>query len=199
MVAHIEANFDAFLKGVTDVEKRQIPFAIALTLNATIEDVETNTVKSLLRRLDRPTPFTLRGLAKRKATKRNMVATLFFKDLQADYLEKQETGGERRPKGRAITIPVGQRLNKYGNMPKGAIKRLLARPDVFSGRVNGVGGIWQRPKGRRKALKLLVAFKQKATYRPRLRFQSSALKTTKARIGLNWRRSFSHALKTTNR
>lgn len=190
------ANFDAFQRAMKDVERRQLPYAIALTLNATMEDVERNTHKSLSRRLDRPTPFTLRALARRRAVKRNLQASVIFKDSQAAYLEQQETGGIRKPKGRALLLPVGQRVNQYGNLPKGAVKRLLARNDVFSGEVKGVGGIWQRPKGRRKPLKLLVAYQPKAAYQPRLGFRDGALKTAKARIGGHFSRSMALALKT---
>ena len=193
----ITANFDQVIKEISDVERRQVPFAIALTLNAVVDDVERNTLKSMTRRLDRPTPFTLRGMAKRKANKRRLEARLFFKDRQAGYLEKQETGGVRRPKGKALLVPAGQRLNKYGNLPKGAVKRLLARKDVFSGKVGGVGGIWQRKRGGR--LKLLIAYEPKARYQPRLRFRETALKTTTARIGTHWRRSFAKAVATAKR
>ncbi|MBD8875425.1 hypothetical protein [Roseibium polysiphoniae] len=195
----VSVNFSRFLADIKALEQRQVPYAVSLALNATIDDVERNTQKSMTRRLDRPTPFTMRGLAKWKANKRKLRASVFFKDAQAGYLEKQETGGIRRPKGRAIPVPVGQRVNKYGNMPKGAIKRLLARKDVFSRKINGVAGIWQRPKGRRKTLKLLVAYQPKATYQPRLGYRAGALKTTQARIGVHFRRSMSQALKTARR
>lgn len=196
----ITADFDGFLKQLNDVERRQVPFAISLTLNETIDDVESNTRKRLPRVLDRPTPFTQRGLMTRKATKRRLLASVGFKRIQSAYLKFQEDGGERRPRRRAIPIPVGQRLNKYGNMPRAAIKRLLARPGVFSGEVRGVAGIWQRKRTRgQRGLKLLIAFKPRATYQPRLKFHEGALKTTRARIGINWRRSFARALKTARR
>lgn len=194
----LSGNFRDFTRHLNKVEKRQVPFAISLTLNGIAGDIEKNTGKSLSRRLDRPTPFTLRGLFKRRATKRDLAATVGFKPVQAGYLEKQETGGERLPKGRALVVPVGLRLNKYGNMPKDAVRRMLARPDVFSGVVNGVAGIWQRKKGRKGAggLKLLVAYARKARYQKRLGFQDGAKKTALARVQTNWRKAWARATRT---
>ncbi|MBD8894029.1 hypothetical protein [Roseibium litorale] len=200
---HVSANFDAFLKGISDVERNQVPFAIALTLTETVKDVERNSLKSMMRRLDQPTPFTQQGLAIKAASKRNLEASVFYKDRQASYLEKQETGGTRYPNKRAIPVPVNQRLNRFGNMPRGTLKKLLSRPDVFQDEINGVAGIWQRPKkvkrGKSKALKLLVAWEPKANYHERLRFQDGARKTTAARIATNFERSMSRALRSARR
>jgi len=194
----LSGNFRAFARDLSRAEKQQVPYAIALTLNATAADIEKNTDKSLSKLLDRPTPFTRRGLFKRKATKRRLLATVGFKPIQASYLERLETGGDRLPKGRALVVPVGQRLNKYGNLPRNALRRLLARKDVFSGNVNGVAGIWQRKRGRsgRGGLKLLIAYAPKARYEKRLGFRAGARKTALARVRTHWRRSFAKAMRT---
>ena len=201
------ANFTEVAKGLTYAEQRQVPYAISLALNDTVQDIKKNTEKALSRRLDRPTPFTKRGLALKRATKRNLSAVVFFKDKQAAYLELQETGGTRRPKRKALAVPFSQRLNKYGNLPRRSIERLLKRPDVFQGEINGVEGIWQRPKrGKRRngtrgskgrtGLKLLIAYEKRARYEPRLRFEDGARKTATAQMQRNFRRAMQKALKT---
>ncbi|KZL26057.1 hypothetical protein [Pseudovibrio sp. WM33] len=201
------ANFDEVTRGLTKAEQRQVPFAISLALNYTVEDIKANTEKGLGRRLDRPTPFTKRGLALKRASKRNLSAVVFFKDRQAEYLEKQEKGGTRRPKRKALAVPFSQRLNKYGNLPRRSIDRLLKRPDVFQGEINGVEGIWQRPRrGKRRngsrgtkgssGLKLLIAYEKSADYQPRLRFREGARKTADARIKHNFRRAMRKAILT---
>ena len=40
------------------------------------------------------------------------------------------------------------KLNRYGNLAggQGRIKRLLAKKNTFQGTINGVAGVWQRPK-----------------------------------------------------
>ena len=70
-------------------------------------------------------------------------------DKQAEYLRLQIEGGTRTPSGRAIAVPTSNvKLNKYGNLTgaQGRIKRLLNRKDTFQGEINGIAGVWQRPK-----------------------------------------------------
>ncbi len=187
-------NVEAFRRELTDLGAREVPFAAARALTDTARDVEKNTAKRLPKVFDRPTPFTLRGLFVKPATKARLVATVGFKDRQAGYLELQETGGTRRPKGRALVVPAAARLNRYGNLPRGAVRRALARPDTFSGTVRGVGGIWQRIG--RGGVRLLVAYEDRASYAPRLGFAEGARKTALARFGRHFARRFAEAVAT---
>lgn len=179
----------------------QLPFAVALGINDVAGQIRDAEQSGLERDLDRPAPFTKRGLTVSRATKRKPVGVVGFKRVQAEYLALQATGGTRRAKRRAVVVPVNQRLNKYGNMPKGALKRALAKPDVFSGTVKGVAGVWQRPKrgkrrtkhgaqmgrtgtvGKRKGLKLLAAYESSVKYSPRLKFVPRARKLATREIG----------------
>lgn len=187
----VTSNIREFERGVRDIDKRQIPFATALALTRTAQGGQGQVKRLLPRLLDRPTRFTERGVAIQRATKRNLVAAVFFKDIQAEYMHWQVDGGTRYPARRAIPVPVGVRLNKYGNMPRRKIAQLLARSDTFTGTVKGIAGIWQRGKrGKRRrggtgtkgntqnrvgnvrvgSVKLLVAFEPQARYRKRFPF-----------------------------
>ncbi|MBO6759327.1 MAG: hypothetical protein JJ902_23595 [Roseibium sp.] len=192
----LDTNIAAFDRSLTRFQRDQMPFAMSLAINATLDDVKRAEERALDRKLDRPTPFTKRGLGVKRSTKRRLSGAVFFKPIQSAYLEKLERGGTRRPKRSAIVVPVNQRLNKYGNMSRGAIKRLLAKPNVFSGEVNGVAGIWQRPGRRGGRLKLLVAYEPKATYRPQLRFGRDAFRTARRRLVPNMRDAMVRAIAT---
>ena len=195
----LEISFDLDLKRLerelTDVANAQLPFAIALGLTRTAQDVQKNEMKRLPRVLDRPKPFTQRGVGVQRATKRRQVARVFYKDIQARYLEKQERGGVSRSQGgrQGVLIPVGARRNKFGNLPRGRVARLLARADVFRGTVKGIEGIWQRRPGGR--LKLMVAIEQEVRYEPRLGFQRGASLTSANRFGINLGRAMREAIK----
>lgn len=189
----IESNIRALEKAMRTDWEKQLPFATALALTSTAKDVKANTEKRLPRVFDRPTPFTKKGVGIYSARKTRLSAKVFMKDAQADYLEKQEEGGTRHPKGKALLTPVGQRLNKYGNMPRGAVKRILARSDTFSGTVRGIGGIWQRTRG--GGVKLLVAYRKAAKYTERFGFKDSAYKTTASRFPTQFERAMARALK----
>jgi len=173
MQISFESNIAAWTRSLNDFKRQQLPFAIALGLTDTARyDVKPAIERQIEIVFDRPTPFTKRGVGYRPAYKNRPVSRVFIKDIQAHYLTLQETGGVRTPRRRALLLPAQQRVNQYGNLPRGSVQRLLARKDTFSGTVNGQGGIWQRTK--RGGLKLLVAYEDQATYRPIFKFEETA-------------------------
>ena len=175
-------------------QRKQIPFAVAKALSDTAWDVAKEEARQMPMKLDRPIPFSVKAFGVIRATKAKLVATVFIKPIQAAYLKFQIDGGTRRPKGKALTVPVGQRLNQYGNLPKGKVKALLADPRNFSGVIKGVGGIWQRQK--KGGVKLLVAWEQTAQYEAnRFPFYKIAAGKAKAVIGNNLRRAIDAALR----
>ena len=180
----ISADIAAAERMLSDIARTQLPFATALALNDTAADVKAREERSLGEDLDGPTPFTKRGLFVRRASKRTLTASVGVKDLQAGYLKYQVKGGTRTPKGRAIPVPVSLRLNKYGNMPRGALGRLGAKKGTFATSPGKLAtrhlapGIYQR--GRKGAVKMLVAFEPRAQYKPKWSFVSHAERTARA-------------------
>ena len=124
---------------------------------------------------------------------------VLIKDMQNAYLMIE--GGVRTPKKRALVIPSAQKLNSHGNLPKGTVKRLLARKDTFSGRVNGHGGICQRIPGdsslvRRAAYQAAIAWEDRATYRPLFSFYDTARMAAALHFPRRFEAAFSQALTT---
>jgi len=174
---------------MTEIGRKQLPFATALALNDTAQDVKVAAEAEVERAFDRPTPFTKRGLFVQRASKSRLTARVAFKDIQSRYLQLQAKGGVRRPTGRALLLPSAIRLNKYGNIAKGAVARLGARSDVFvagrgkRGSAHLKPGIYQRQKAKRgkaQGPKLLVSFKDSARYDVRLQFHPVALAAARA-------------------
>lgn len=176
---------------IDDRFKRQIPFAAAKALTRTAQDVQKAIVAELPTIFDRPTPFTQRGVGVTFATKSSLTSRVFLRDIQREYLKLQVTGGERRPKKVALVMPAGIDLNAFGNIPRNRIKALLNRKDVFSGKVRGVGGIWQRTNGK---LKLLVAYEPSASYERRFPFGAIARQTIERRLLPNFRVALAAAI-----
>jgi hypothetical protein len=175
-------------------QRKQIPFATAKALTNTAWDVAKEEKRQLPMKLDRPTPFTLRAFGVKRATKNRLVATVFIKPIQAAYLGFQIRGGIRKPSGRAIGVPVNQRLNRYGNMTRGKIKALLAKPDHFSGTINGVGGIYQRQK--KGGVKLIVAWEPRTNYTAgRFPFYKIGVGKARAVMARNMRKAIDYALR----
>jgi hypothetical protein len=161
---------------------KQLPFGIAKGLTATAKDAQAALGKALPENLDRPTPFTMKAFGVEPATKQKQYAKVFIKDDQEKYLQYQVAGGTRTPARRAVVVPKGVRLNQYGNMTRGAIKKLLARKDVFSGKVKGVAGIYQR-KGTH--VHLIVSYADRVQYKKRFPFGDIGQAAVKASSAKN--------------
>lgn len=193
MRLNVTSNADQVARSLKRAQ-RQIPFATARALTETAKDGRKAEQRRLERVLDRPTPFTKRGVAIRSASKRQLRARIFYKDVQAGYLEILEKGGTRTPEGRALLVPVGARVNKYGNLSRNQVARLLARPNVFSGQVGRAAGIFQVMRSGR--VKLLVAYESRARYRPQLGFRRAAEKRARRAFPVKFRAAFREALRT---
>ena len=102
-----------------------------------------------------------------KSTKQRLIDTVGFRSkkfgkgqdsvTQADIMKYQIKGGIRLPKSKAIPVPVPANLktNRYRNLARSTIGKLLADSDrFFSGTPKGIKnspGIWERmPKNSKR-------------------------------------------------
>ena len=147
----VKADVKALTKGLDKIQRKQIPFATSKALNPLAFDVRKTLQDVLPEYLDIPTPYTIRGVQVEKSTKKKLVSKVGFRSKtfgkgqgsvpQADYMELQIKGGTRNPKGRAIPVPVPKIMkpNKFGNIVKGRINKLLSDKDkYFSGIPKGM-------------------------------------------------------------
>ena len=169
-------------------QARQVPFAIAKALTLTARDARQDVMDKLPAIIDRPTPFTLRGIGYKPANKTNLTAEVFIRDVQATYLAKLIKGGTEMPKKRALVEPATIRLNQYGNLPRGALDRLRGRKDTFSANINGIGGIWKRHGG---GVKLLVKFEQQREVKKQFDFAA----IVRASVAKRWPSHFERTLR----
>ena len=179
----IRTNAKPAKQFLTNLQKKQIPFATARAITQTLQVAKVDVLKQLDKDIDRPTPFTRRGFRILPANKRTLRGLLFIMPKQADYLKYQIFGGARLPKGQALALrpakpgPGGIRLNRYGNVPPSQQARALLAKGAFSATINGVAGIWQAPKKTKTGkirkgsrMRLLLAYERQAVYTPRYRF-----------------------------
>lgn len=163
--------------------RQETPFAIAVALTKTAKDAQAEVERRMPVLLDKPTTFTKRGVGISPARKARPVAQVFVKRIQAQYLRIQSTGGVRKPRKKVLIHPAGIRKNKFGNIPRTAVGRAMARSDTFvaSGRDPRAShlspGIYQRGKYRKRGagrgrgfVKLLIAFDDAQTYQRRFPF-----------------------------
>lgn len=183
---------------------KQVPFATALALTRTAQDVQAEVRRQLPRRFTIRNNWVSQGIRITKATKQDLTATVYSKDK---FMKLQETGGVKTSKGTAQGIPVDVKASARGIVPRGLWPRaLLGRPDVFRAVIHGVDGLWQRLKvSRRKrgrgarSLKLLYVLKPFVPIRPRFGFVDTARETV-AKVWANrFREAFAQAMRTARR
>ena len=197
----VHSNTKQLTAHLNRIQRKQIPFATAKALTQTAFDVKRTLQNALPRRLDRPTKGIINSVQVDKATKYNVTARVGFaglgfgktawKESPAKIMRRHIKGGTRYPNKRAIAVPVKQRTNKYGNLPRNKISKLLGeKAKYFSGTPKGMSnaGIYQRQK---KKLKMLVAWEPKANYKGgRFPFKS----IVKIGVSYNYRKRFVKAL-----
>lgn len=151
----VRHNMADFLGRLTELEREHVPFVTAYALTKTAQDIKRDEVEVMLKVFDRPTRFTLNSLFMKPATKRDLVAMVYFKEGFGSipawrYLGPQVEGGGRKKKSHEraferagilqshefIVPGKGVKLDAFGNMRGGEITRILsalgANPDPLS-------------------------------------------------------------------
>lgn len=134
--------------GQVDMAKRQHVYALARALTKTGVRVNGAEVELMKESFDRPTPYTLKSLFLKPATKKTLAAHVWVKDDRAGsgtpatkYVLPNIVGGKRNVKRfevalqRAGHLPAGwitvagqgARLDQYGNVSSGQIIQILSQ------------------------------------------------------------------------
>jgi hypothetical protein len=141
------------IKRLSDVEKRQFPFALATAINDTaFQDVQKGWKDEIPRVFDSPTPFTLNAVQVKKVNFRQAKASgdfsaeIFLRDEASKgtppvrYLAHGVTGGTRKRKpfendligagvmsaGEFAVPAKGLQLDSHGNVPNAVIRTMLS-------------------------------------------------------------------------
>lgn len=145
----VSSNVQQLRRKLSMTARDQLPFATAQALTAVAKIVQAGETEQLRNKLKNPSPFTRNSVGMRGARKSNQEAMVFIKDQAARYLAPYETGGQHVLNGRALLNPKDIKKNAYGQLSRGTLARLKARPDIFIGKVKTkrgiVNGVWQRP------------------------------------------------------
>ena len=196
------ADLTRLEKSLVALHQTQIPFAMSRALNDCAKAAAADVNREMSKVFDRPTKFTERAaIAPRAlaATKTNLVAEVTLRDVQAKYLQLEETGGTRTgdmntgKTSKTILLP-GKTLplNEFGNIARSqtaqfraaAARALKGRkrkgvvtsaPVVFLaagaiGNKAGIAGWFARNTDHKLAR--LTAFVAETTYRPRFGYHA---------------------------
>lgn len=140
----ISADFRAAERVLSDLGRRQLPFAAMMAVNDTAKDVLQEVEREIETSFDNPTRFTRKAFFVRRANnKKNPVATVERKTPVAGkhYLVVQSRGGIRPQTGlekllanrlkyagviRTVAPASGARRNAYGNWSPGQRNQVLS-------------------------------------------------------------------------
>lgn len=203
----VRADFRPLTRGLNELAQRQVPFATARALTDMANAAAVANRRALPSIFDRPTPFTRNSVAVAPARKDRLVARVYVKDRQAEYLQLQETGGTREPErskhggsgsGQALIMPKAVRRNAFGNIPFRGLAALKRQKDVFVGKTPaGTGGFFRRLAD--GVLQPLVLFVRQARYKPRFGFRDRSIKTARAVMTPAFRQALAKAIATARR
>jgi len=153
MRVDIKSNIKEVTKGMSSIQKKQIPFATMLALNDTAFSLQKAYKVQTKQKFTNATKFTQTGFMVEKAKKNNLTATVFVSKKREDYMKLQVDGGIRTPKNSAIVIANKTNsgdIAKFpsGNINKGAMNKLKRnKKKYFFGKPKGnqgSEGIWER-------------------------------------------------------
>lgn len=214
----IRSNIKEISKSLSDMAFKQIAFATTKALTELAKEVQADESDNIAHTFKKPKAFTKNAVGMRGARKDNLTALVFVRPIAARYLDPYETGGDHVLPGssQAILNPKDIRLNANGQLPRGVLERLKARPDIFIGPVQTkagpVNGVWQRIPAaktgaqlRRRAaagvkavghLKLLIRFGDALPVNKRLNYRSRAKSLVDRRFDAAFAKAMAEALAT---
>lgn len=195
----IKLDFQQAARQLNDIARRQVPFAIAKTLNALAFEARNQIVN-----VTAPRDFNLRnkrflGVALRvdPASKGRLEARIFDR-LGREYLRTQAEGGDKNPRGGMLAIPSKDLQGRRTGM--GVPKRLRPRtaPGAFKLQIGAQEYIARR-KGRAQRLEILYLLERKAKIPKRFRAYEDAASVIGAKADEVFARELARALATARR
>lgn len=231
MTTTIKLNSKNFDKKLNDLARDQMPFAAARALTLTAKDAQKLLKIKMKSVFDRPTPYILNSTRIRPAKKRDLKATVLFKNesfksqAPSEYMLVHTKGGTRPdkrsekllrsrgllPNGYQAVPGAGVRLNRYGNVTRGQIQKVLSnigaqfdraqntttkQKQYFVGSPGGAPlGVWERKKNNRVS-PIFIFVKREPRYRAIFPFEQAVQSVVRTRLQLNLKRSLQIAVAT---
>lgn len=189
----VKDNVKDFTRWLTDVQKKQVPYATALALTRTAQDVQAYIIERIQTIFNVTKKWWLKqqptGIKIKSATKRDLHSRIY---TNAYFADLQEEGGIKRPQdNRVLAVPTD--ATPKSRRKSGGARIMMQQKKTFS----TPAGIFRR-KGRGKNSKVekLFAYAKTATIRPRFGFKTMAKSVAARQFPKRFAESLSKALKT---
>ena len=150
----IKDDLGQLSKRMTNIERQQLPFALANALTQTAKKLLNEEKREMRRSFDKPTRYIMNSIAylPAKKTEDPMVARVFFRFFGGKggepnkFLTPQISGGKRRlkrheialqakgilPRGKMTAVAKDAPLNSYGNLSAATYVRILSQTKSFA-------------------------------------------------------------------
>jgi hypothetical protein len=175
----IRSNARDVARWLDDAQKKQVPFAMALAMTLTANDVKAAEIDLMKRVFDRPTPYAINALRVVPATKRTMVASVTFREFGGipakRFLNPEVHGGPRSRKSHEMqlaplmrgfqhAVPArGLERDGYGNVKGAVFRKIISQLKVSNDpQLNASGS--GRSKRKRKNNAYFIPKKGGAVY-----------------------------------
>lgn len=100
----IESDIDqAMAKLEAAIGEKQLKFSASKALNQTAYQIQGELRKNMPQRFTVRRPWVISGIQVERATKENLVATIYSRDK---FMELQETGGDKDPLKKYLAVPT---------------------------------------------------------------------------------------------
>ncbi|WP_232365766.1 hypothetical protein [Denitrificimonas caeni] len=208
--------------------KNQIPFALATALTRTAQNAKRSIEAEMPRAFDTPTRWTLNSLRLEAARKTKLQAVVAVKDRVSRgnpalfWLAPEVDGGSRGdkraemalktagllPSGMQVVPGRGAKLNRFGNMTKGAISKAAAGAQASEEKQSQEGQakyFVMRRAGRpigiaarfsKSRMDIVMAFVSSASYQARLDFYGVGQKAVDRTLSAEVTKSLEQAIRT---
>lgn len=176
----IDLEISSALQGLSELKRKQIPFATAVALTRTAQRAQGEIRRELPHRFEIRSPFIERGVRIEAATKTKQEAAVLWRGPAGSKfglsLARQETGGTKSPARRWLAIPRDVKRNARGIIPKSQRPgALMKRKRVFIKEDPGRGAVimQRQPKGA-PPIVLYYLEPRSVKIRPRFGFRETA-------------------------
>jgi hypothetical protein len=187
MQINVSTNIKELTKGLSRIQKDQIPFAASQTVNQLAFNIAREVLPKKTNEVFEggATPFTQKAFKYSRSNKRNLIAKVFIDENRQKYMRFMIAGGTRVPDKRAILVATDHsKLNKYGNIPRGTVQQMINnKTKFFKGAPKGkqgpqYEGIWERygrqSKGSGQRIRMVARYEDKTQYKPIFMFADYA-------------------------
>lgn len=117
----VDVDLEGFARRFGAVAREQAPFAIAVSLTRLARMGQADVIASLRHRFVLRTDWTAKGIRAVRANKRDWPRLQSMVVSRDAYLEKQETGAEKRARGGNLAIPT--RAARTGGSIRGRLRK----------------------------------------------------------------------------